>query len=754
MGGKGRARSRHRSIGAPSEHAEIEETISPVAFEKMSSRILPQHTPRYNCGLTMNPIRIAGFALSFALLLPAAEQPSPKPRVFHVSKDGPLTSLEQARDAVRALKRQQGGTLKQPVTVYVHGGTYALKQPLLFGPEDSGAANCPVTYRAFQNETPVFSGGRAITGWKEVTVDGKHLWAAEIPAVKDGTWYFRELWANGERRQRARGPNQGFYRMAGVPDLDVKAPYHIGQKRFQYSPGEIQKWDNFSDVEVVILHFWVSTRRPMASIDEEKRIVTLTQPSSMRMTDGFGKTPELARYYVENAFELLDAPGEWYLNRKTGTIYYMPMPGEKIGSFEAVAPVLDQLMTLEGDPRADRFVENLTFRGLTFSHAEWWLPANVRGGQYQEQASADVPAAIRAYGMRNSSFEACKVSHISDYGIHLSRGCSRDRIVACELFDLGGGGIKVGEPDKEGHIHPDENGVVHDQPSEETHDIEIADNHIHDGGKVFHQAMGIIVFQCYNNAISHNHVHHLYKNAISVGWSWGFGKSLARNNTIEWNHIHDIGNGWFNDGGAIYTLGIQPGTVIRNNLMHDIGSVVYGGRGVYLDQASSGIVAENNIAYHTTGGGYAQTLGKNNIVRNNIFALAKMMQIEPNGGGSWIAKNPGVNSFTFERNIVYLAPEGNLLKEKWIDSKVVMRNNLYWREGGGEIKAGPESWAQWRARGLDEGSMVADPLFVDPAKGDFRLKPGSPALKIGFEPFDLSGVGPRPAVAAKLRESE
>jgi hypothetical protein len=688
--------------------------------------------------------------LSCVLVLPALSQAATSPYVLHVAPGGPLASLEQARDAVRTLKRKQGGTLQQPVTVYVHGGTYVLSQPLRFTPEDSGTVDCPVTYRAFQDEAPVISGGRAITGWREVTADGKHLWAAEIPAVRDGKWYFRQLWANGQRKQRARSPNQGFYRIAGLPDLDLTKPYHLGQSRFHYAPGEIQHWDNLPDVDVVVLHFWVSTRRGIASIDESKRLVTLDQPSSMRMTDGFGKHPELARYYVENAFELLDSPGEWYLNRKTGMLYYMPAAGEQIDRFEAVAPVLEQFMSLEGDPRAGRYVEHLTFRGLTFSHAEWWLPADDPRGKYQQQASAYVPGAIRAYGMRNCSFEACTISHVSSYAIHLSRGCSKDRIVGCELFDLGGGGIKIGEPDKEGQIQPDENGVVHDQPGEESHDIEITDNHIHDGGRTFHQSMGILVFQCHNNLIAHNHVHDLYKNAIAVGWSWSFGKSLARGNVIEWNHIHDIGKGWFNDGGAIYTLGAQPGTVIRYNLLHDVGSVVYGGRGVYLDQASVDIVVEKNISYNTTGGGYSQTFGKNNIVRNNIFALAKMAQIEPNGGMASIP--PGVNNFLFERNIVYWTPEQKLLRGPWKDTRVVMRQNLYWQAGGGEVKFGPQSWGEWRARGMDEDSIVADPLFVDPAGHDFRLKPNSPALKIGFEPFDLSGVGPRPAVVKKLQE--
>jgi hypothetical protein len=669
---------------------------------------------------------LCALCVSAAILLPA------EPRAFHVSQDGPLASLEQARDAVRALKREQGGALKQPVTVFVHAGTYTLSRPATFTPQDSGSAECPVVYRAYGNQAPVFSGGRAITGWKQTVVDGKHLWAAEVPGVREGKWYFRELWVNGQRRQRARGPKQGFYRMADVPDLDLHK-FMTGQSRFQYSPGEIAEWENLPDVEIVALHLWVSSREGIAAVDENKRMVKLAYPSSCRLSDGNAITKEklqFARYYVENAFELLDSPGEWYLNRKTGILYYMPLAGEKIAAFEAVAPVLDHLLSIEGDAKAQRFVEHITFRGLGFSYAEWWLPEDATRNSYQEQASARVPAAIRAGFMRDCSFEACNVSHVSGYGIHFAPGCSRDRIVACAMSDLGAGGIKIGDPNT---------------PGTSVHHVEIADNHLFDMGKVFHQAMGILAFQCHDILIAHNHVHDLYKNAISVGWSWNFAQTQAANNVIEWNHIHDVGKGWFNDGGAIYTLGVQPGTVIRNNLMHDIESAVYGGFGVYLDQGSSKILVEKNISFDTTNG-FSQTHGHDNIVRNNIFAFGKTVQITPSGAPD--------DSFLFERNILYWAPEAKLLRFRWPDTKAVLRRNLYWQAGGGKVMFGPETWDQWRARGRDEGAIVADPRFEDPAKHDFRLKPDSPARQIGFEPFNLSGVGPRAEVLEKLRSGE
>ncbi len=682
-------------------------------------------------------------------------------REFYVSPAGsdqaagtasaPFASIERARDAVRDWRRANPG-LKEPVTIYLHGGVYRLTRTLEFTPEDSGSAQSPVVYRAAPGETPVISGGREITGWKMATVAGKKLWTADLSEVRDGHWYFHQLWSglgmDGQRRTLARSPNQGFFRVSAVPDMDLKASYQIGQKRFQYAAGEIARWENLDDAEVVMMTFWLSVRRHIASVDESGRMVTLEYPNAFRLTDGFGNPPPLARYYVENALELLDAPGEFYLNRKTGVIYYMPMPDETIGQTHLVAPVLERLMNVEGDPRTGRLVEHIHFRGIRFEHAEWWLPRNDPSAFYQRQGSAAVPGAIRFYGARNCAVEACTVAHVSQHAIHFSRGCDHDRVVGCTIFDTGTGGIRVGEEERNGKFLPDDKGVIHDLPSEETHHMEITDNHIYAGGRLFHGCHAIWIGPSYGNLVAHNHIHDYYYSGISVGWTWGIGKSLAHDNVIEYNHVHDIGQGWLNDMGAIYMLGSQPGTVIRYNLLHDVTHSAYIGRGIYFDAGSSNMLVEKNVIYNTSTAGFGQSFGKDNVVRNNIFAFGRDAQLEPNGGN---ARVPAGNNFTYEHNIVYFAAGHPMLRTKWTDTEVVVRSNLYWQEGGGEVRFDSESWDQWRARGMDAGSIVADPLFVDPAARDFRLKPGSPAAKVGFEPFDIGSVGPRETVLRELQ---
>ena len=211
------------------------------------------------------------------------------------------------------------------------------------------------------------------------------------------------------------------------------------------------------------------------------------------------------------------------------------------------------------------------------------------------------------------------------------------------------------------------------------------------------------------------------------------------------NHVHHIGVKSDGDGpilsdmGGIYTLGKQPGTTIRNNLWHDIAGIRYGGWGIYFDEGSSGILAENNVVYRTTHGGFHQHYGETNIVRNNIFAFARDQQIQRS------RPEPHL-SFSFVTNIVYF-DSGSLLAAngratttiRWIGISISTParapNRII-------CASGPCTWQKWQERGHDLHSLVADPLFIAPRENDFRLQPASPALRLGFRPIDLRSVGP------------
>jgi parallel beta-helix repeat protein len=263
----------------------------------------------------------------------------------------------------------------------------------------------------------------------------------------------------------------------------------------------------------------------------------------------------------------------------------------------------------------------------------------------------------------------------------------------------------------------------------------VSDNHIHDIGLVFPPAVGVWVGQSSRNLIAHNHIHDLYYTAISVGWTWGYGPNQCNGNIIEYNHLHSIGKDMLSDMGGIYTLGMQPGTILRYNLIHDISSFTYGGWGIYPDEGSTGMVIENNVVYRCKSAGFHQHYGRENIVRNNIFALNRENQLMRTRAEPHL-------SFAFTGNIVYF-DQGRLLGSNWTGEQFKMERNLYFDARSAGIRFAGRSFDEWRASGQDRESIVADPLFVNPANFEFRLRPGSPAAKIGFKPIDLSTVGPR-----------
>lgn len=651
--------------------------------------------------------------------------------------DGPFATVVRARDAIREIKT--AGRFDRPLKVFIRDGLHFQTEPFVLQPEDSGTDVHPVTYTAFPGERPILSGGRRISGWKRGP--GK-LWIAQLPEVKAGKWSFRQLFVGDKRARRARMPNTGFYNLSGliVPG-DREAP--VNRTGFRFQPGDIKAdWTNLADVEVVKLFRWSETRMRVAAVDAARSVVTFTGRTgpNPRLFDWSG-----GRYYVENVKEGLDSPGEWYLDRKAGMLFYWPLPGEEPATAEIIAPVIGQLVRMEGDVVAGKFVEHIHFRGLTFAHSGWSLPET---GLPETQSAVPIlgqntpegyPAGtIFAEGARACVWEGNEVAHVGTHAIELSRACRKNRIARNRLHDLGAGGIKIGEsiyPNSDQHIA---SGTI------------VCDNEISDCGHVNLGAVGIWLGQSSGNVIAHNEIHDLNYSGISMGWNWGCAANRTKNNVIEYNHIHHLMN-LLDDGGGIYLLGVSPGTVVRNNLIHDIFGHGPLGRGIYLDQGSSGVRIENNVVYNTKNSFCAGS--GNNVWENNIFAESTGRQIWYNSG-----RCSAVGA-RFVRNIVYYSnPSAALMSLYQIDTKEGIHEavaesdyNLFFLAGGGKMsihsfssdRAVVQSFAEWQGLGYDRHSLVADPLFVNPRQGDFTLKPGSPALKLGFRPIDVSRVGPR-----------
>jgi hypothetical protein len=653
-------------------------------------------------------------------------------RDFHVSPRGddrnagnaqaPFLTIQRARDAARALR----GTipdLKDTLFIYLHGGDYPLSAPLAFGSGDGGTASSPTVYAAYRGEHPVVTGGVRVRGWREETLDGKRVWTAPDPrAEHSGQLMVHELWINNERRPQARIPGAGYLSVLAIPERTPSTEWLDGQKSFVARREDLPASLDTTGAEVVVMTRWIESRLPLCSFDPATYLLSCSRRSVIAIDSGDA-------YYVVNSRSGLNRPGQWWYDRTGRRIVYLPQAGERMDRIVAYVPSLTQLVRVTGDSLHD--VRRLIFRGITFRHAEWYIgpdflsdSRNTDSGGFV-QAATGVPAAVEFTFARDCAMEDCEVSHCGTYALELGRGCVRNSISRCTFSDLGAGGVKIGMK------------TIARDMAEATRENEVLDCEIGNGGKLFHSAVGVWVAQSPRNRFIHNEIHDFYYSGFSIGWTWGYGPADAAGTLVELNHVHHIGRLANGDGpilsdmGGIYTLGNQRGSVIRRNVFHDVAARIYGGWGIYFDEGTTAIIAEDNLVYRTTHGGFHQHYGKENIVRNNIFAFGEEQQIQR-------TRAENHTSFAFERNII-LWPGHRLFKGPLREGDMVFDRNCYWPMGG-TFRADTMSWTQWQDAGFDRHSIVADPAFTNPAADDYSIRAGSPVRGLGFVPVDFRPV--------------
>lgn len=636
----------------------------------------------------------------------------------------PVATLPRALALVRD-RRAAAPDRRGPWVIMLRGGDYYLPEPVAITPEDSGTADAPLLICAYPGEEPRLSGGRRIEGWS-VLPNGH--WQVVLPEVRDGSWRFSQLFVNGQRRLRPRVPKEhySFIAQARENDRDGARP---GHNRFQYRPGDVSgAWYRLEDVDALIFHNWSMSRIPVASVDESERVVSLVghtwNPRMAELAPGIN-------YLMENVREALDEPGEWYLDRGTGQLSYIPMPGERPADSVVIAPQHDKIISLVGEAGGARPVVHVTLRGLTMMHTNWNVPADGYSSpqadisNHSTQGQSPFSATLPTRWAEDCHIEQCRIAHTGYYAVEFGIGTARCSLRDCEMWDLGGGGVIMGTTQRYG---------IDDPRCAKANAVE--DCLIAHGGRLHPAACAVWIGHSPDNSLQHNDIHDFYYTGISVGWSWSYGPSSAKRNQVSYNHIWDIGQRRLSDLGGIYTLGASEGTMLSHNLIHDVSRVHYGGSGIYFDQGSSGITVENNIVYHTQDAGFNVHWAKDNVIRNNIFALADNAQINPGR-----MDKSGAMSFT---NNIVLWSQGRLIGSKQYRDDFVFQNNILWCDDPEPIALSDGTdFSTWQDAHLDDESRFVNPRFADPARGDFSLPPDSPALAMGFKAIDQAAIGRR-----------
>ena len=635
--------------------------------------------------------------------------------------EAPLKTLEKAKDILKS------DTNDDPVTVWFREGTYTINETVEFTVEDRGN----VLYRSYPGEKVSFSGSEEIKGWSETTINGVKAFVKDISIDSDDD-YFQSLFKGDKRLARPVYPKEDVFKVAD-PRTEEGVPATWDTGFFTYCVAfyahkeDVINFSNASDVEVKIMHFWCDEHLPMKSVDTSTGRIETTKPTAMiiRVDDN---------YVFENVKEALCEPGEWYLDRTEEKLYYIPEEGDTVENTDLHAGKTEQFMTFEN-------AENIAFQGIDFINTDWDyvdgqftgnpfpeehpLHDNVIYGSEHPQAAFEVPAAIYIASSKGINFTDCRFENISYTAIKFDKGTQDCDVTSCYFNGIGASAV---------FIHGDF--VI---PAT-TKNINVHDCHIGNYGRIFTNAIGILLTHAYDCDLTYNEIHDGWYTGISVGWNWGYADHPTNKIDISNNLIYNIGNGWLSDMGGIYTLGIQPETVISGNVIYNVGcdegAYGYGGWGIYLDEGSSEMLVENNLVYDCSSETFHQHYGRDNIVRNNIFAFG--------GEGAFIVtRHEEHNSLTATNNIfvTHNAPMYAFDTEKdWF----VDDSNLYWDYKRGENVYSGNSMKLFErkslviltAQGYYNNAVYADPLFKDAENRDFTLAENSPALEAGFVPFE------------------
>ena len=570
---------------------------------------------------------------------------SPKGSDFNDgTRQSPKATLTSALRQAREWRRTEDNRIQGGITIYMEGGTYAFHEPVFIRPEDSGTKESPTTIRSVGDEKVILSGGISINGWKK---QGK-VWVADVPVFNGRPLDFRQLWVNGKKAVRARDV-EDFEKMNRICSVDEKNEIlyvpAVSIRRLIDNKGNLKA----KYAEMVLHQMWCVANLRIRSVEVQgdSAAIRFHQPESriqfehpwprpMVTTDGHNSA-----FYLTNARELQDVPGEWYHDIDARKVYYYPREGEKMQEAEVIVPAVETLVRVEGT--VDRPVCHIRFEKITFSYTTWMRPSEkghvpLQAGMYLTDGYRIEPkmqrdylnhpldnqgwlgrpaAAVRVVAARQIDFERCRFEHLGSTGLDYEEAVQGGVVRGCLFLDIAGNGLLVGSFSPAAHeTHlpydpADRREVCTQQQINNCYFTEIGNE---DWG-----CLAIAAGYVGDVNIEHNEISEVPYSGISLGWGWTQTVNCMRNNRVHANLIHHYAKHMY-DVAGIYTLGSQPKSYVTENCVHSIykpGYVHDPNHWFYLytDEGSSFITVRDNW---TEGEKYLQNAnGPGNVWENN-----------------------------------------------------------------------------------------------------------------------------------------
>lgn len=536
---------------------------------------------------------------------------------FYVSPNGDDRNPGTKEKPFFTLKKAKNASLIHPdddCCIWLADGYYPITEPVSFNTNHFGNRNGTITIKAEQEANPVISGGTLLKGWTK-NKDG--VWESGVELERAP----RELFIGEKRAIRARFPNENYLR--------VKQVGSDRRTHFFFEKGEFPLPKKVQNVELVLLHDWSISRIGVKNLVIEKSMLTAVDSIGAKNPgffnlDHWEKNP---RYFLENDIAFLDTDFEWYFDLEKGKMY-LKLPQNLNPNFlQVTVPVSDGLIQINGNKHNS--VKNIHFEGITFKHCAWQIPemgyCGVQACHFDSRPAKQgwtvVPSAVKVDWAENVKFSNCSFENLGTSGLWFSTGCKNCTVTNSVFTDISGNGIMIGEG---------RDRLVNRKPwwQESPNDIalgnSIEDCIVTECGIQFYGAVGIWCGLTAETLIRDNQIFELPYSGISIGWMWSPVSTPCRSNIIDGNHIHNILN-TLSDGGGIYMLGLQPGSKLINNHIHDV--KINAGRaesnGMFLDEGTTDVIIAKNLIYNIAKSPLRFHRATTNLVEGNYLFCKK-----------------------------------------------------------------------------------------------------------------------------------